>query len=48
MGADQGRAAEMATAELARVRVFCDDWEQASYGGNWRARSRPACSARGT
>jgi ornithine cyclodeaminase/alanine dehydrogenase-like protein (mu-crystallin family) len=33
MGADGPGKAEMATAEFARVRVFCDDWEQASHGG---------------
>jgi alanine dehydrogenase len=33
MGADGPGKAEMASAELARARVFCDDWEQASHGG---------------
>jgi ornithine cyclodeaminase/alanine dehydrogenase-like protein (mu-crystallin family) len=33
MGADGPGKAEMATAELERTRVFCDDWEQASHGG---------------
>ncbi len=33
MGADGPGKAEAATAELARARVFCDDWEQASHGG---------------
>jgi ornithine cyclodeaminase/alanine dehydrogenase-like protein (mu-crystallin family) len=33
MGADGPGKAEMATAEFARARVFCDDWEQASHGG---------------
>jgi alanine dehydrogenase len=33
MGADGPGKAEMATAELARTHVFCDDWEQASHGG---------------
>ncbi len=33
MGADGPGKAEMATAELERSRVFCDDWEQASHGG---------------
>jgi ornithine cyclodeaminase/alanine dehydrogenase-like protein (mu-crystallin family) len=33
MGADGPGKAEMATAELERARVFCDDWEQASHGG---------------
>ena len=34
MGADGPGKAEIAVAELARVRVFCDDWEQASHGGD--------------
>ena len=29
MGADGPGKAEIAVEELARVRVFCDDWEQA-------------------
>ena len=33
MGADGPGKAEIAAAELGRVRVFCDDWEQASHGG---------------
>jgi alanine dehydrogenase len=33
MGADGPGKAELATAELGRVHVFCDDWEQASHGG---------------
>ena len=33
MGADGPGKAEMATAEFERVHVFCDDWEQASHGG---------------
>jgi len=33
MGADGAGNAEIAARELARVRVFCDDWEQASHGG---------------
>jgi alanine dehydrogenase len=33
MGADGPGKAEMATGELARAHVFCDDWEQASHGG---------------
>jgi ornithine cyclodeaminase/alanine dehydrogenase-like protein (mu-crystallin family) len=33
MGADGPGKAEIAAAELARVRVFCDDWEQASHNG---------------
>ncbi len=34
MGADGPGKAEMAVAELARVRVFCDEWEQASHYGD--------------
>jgi ornithine cyclodeaminase/alanine dehydrogenase-like protein (mu-crystallin family) len=33
MGADGPGKAEIAAIELARTRVFCDDWEQASHGG---------------
>ena len=34
MGADGPGKAEIAVAELARTRVFCDDWEQASHNGD--------------
>jgi ornithine cyclodeaminase/alanine dehydrogenase-like protein (mu-crystallin family) len=34
MGADGPGKAEIAAAELARVHVFCDDWEQASHNGD--------------
>jgi ornithine cyclodeaminase/alanine dehydrogenase-like protein (mu-crystallin family) len=33
MGADGPGKAEIAVIELARARVFCDDWEQASHNG---------------
>jgi alanine dehydrogenase len=33
MGADGPGKAEIAGAELVRASVFCDDWEQASHGG---------------
>jgi alanine dehydrogenase len=33
MGADGPGKSEIAPEELARVRAFCDDWEQASHGG---------------
>jgi alanine dehydrogenase len=33
MGADGPGKAEIAVEEIARARVFCDDWEQASHGG---------------
>jgi ornithine cyclodeaminase/alanine dehydrogenase-like protein (mu-crystallin family) len=34
MGADGPGKAEIAASELARARVFCDDWEQASHSGD--------------
>jgi alanine dehydrogenase len=34
MGADGPGKAEIDVAELVRVRVFCDDWEQASHNGD--------------
>ena len=37
MGADGPGKAEIAVAELTRVHVFCDDWEQASHGGECAA-----------
>ena len=37
MGADGPGKAEIAVEELGRVRVFCDDWEQASHGGECAA-----------
>jgi ornithine cyclodeaminase/alanine dehydrogenase-like protein (mu-crystallin family) len=33
MGADGPGKAEIAVEELARTRIFCDDWEQASHNG---------------
>ena len=33
MGADGPGKSEIAVAELARARVFCDDWEQSIHGG---------------
>jgi alanine dehydrogenase len=33
MGADGPGKAEIAAAELVRTHMFCDDWEQASHGG---------------
>ena len=33
MGADGPGKAEVAGRELARARLFCDEWEQASHGG---------------
>ena len=37
MGADGPGKAEVAIEELARARLFCDDWEQASHGGELAA-----------
>ncbi len=37
MGADGPGKAEIAVAELARTQIFCDDWEQASHGGELAA-----------
>jgi alanine dehydrogenase len=37
MGADGPGKAEIAVQELARARLFCDDWEQASHGGELAA-----------
>ena len=37
VGADGPGKAEIAVAELARGRVFCDEWEQASHGGELAA-----------
>jgi alanine dehydrogenase len=39
MGADGPGKAEIAAEELERVRAFCDDWEQASHGGEIAATS---------
>jgi alanine dehydrogenase len=37
MGADGPGKAEVALGELRRARLFCDDWEQASHGGELAA-----------
>ena len=37
MGADGPGKAEVAVEELSRARLFCDDWEQASHGGELTA-----------
>jgi ornithine cyclodeaminase/alanine dehydrogenase-like protein (mu-crystallin family) len=37
MGADGPGKAEVATSELGRADLFCDDWEQASHGGELAA-----------
>ena len=47
MGADGPGKAEVAVEELARAHLFCDDWEQASHGGELaRGRRRPASCRR--
>ncbi len=40
MGADGPGKAEIAIEEIARARVFCDEWEQASHGGELAAADR--------
>ena len=47
MGADGPGKAEIAIEELARVRVFCDDWEQASHGGECAAAVEAGVLSRG-
>jgi alanine dehydrogenase len=37
MGADGPGKAEIAVEEVVRARLFCDDWEQASHGGELAA-----------
>ncbi len=37
MGADGPGKAEVAVEELGRAHLFCDDWEQASHGGELTA-----------
>jgi alanine dehydrogenase len=37
MGADGPGKAEIAVEEIRRARVFCDEWEQASHGGELAA-----------
>jgi ornithine cyclodeaminase/alanine dehydrogenase-like protein (mu-crystallin family) len=37
MGADGPGKAEIAVGEIARARIFCDEWEQASHGGELAA-----------
>jgi ornithine cyclodeaminase/alanine dehydrogenase-like protein (mu-crystallin family) len=37
MGADGPGKAEVAIGELRRAHLFCDDWEQASHGGELAA-----------
>jgi ornithine cyclodeaminase/alanine dehydrogenase-like protein (mu-crystallin family) len=46
MGADGPGKAEIAIEELARVHVFCDDWAQASHGGECAAAVEAGALAR--
>jgi alanine dehydrogenase len=46
MGADGPGKAEVAVAEIARARVFCDEWEQASHGGELAAAVEAGALAR--
>ena len=47
MGADGPGKAEVAVEELGRARLFCDDWEQASHGGEFAAAVSAGVVARG-
>jgi ornithine cyclodeaminase/alanine dehydrogenase-like protein (mu-crystallin family) len=46
MGADGPGKAEIAVAEIARAHVFCDEWEQASHGGELAAAVEAGAIAR--
>ena len=46
MGADGPGKAEISPAELRRTRLFCDDWEQASHGGELAHLAEPGLIAR--
>jgi ornithine cyclodeaminase/alanine dehydrogenase-like protein (mu-crystallin family) len=46
MGADGPGKAEIAVAEIARSHVFCDEWEQASHGGELAAAVEAGAVAR--
>jgi ornithine cyclodeaminase/alanine dehydrogenase-like protein (mu-crystallin family) len=47
MGADGPGKAEVAPREVARARLFCDDWEQASHGGELFGAAEAGLIARG-
>jgi alanine dehydrogenase len=47
MGADGPGKAEVALAELRRAHLFCDDWEQASHGGELAAAVSAGAMTRG-
>ena len=46
MGADGPGKAEVAVEELRRAHLFCDDWEQASHGGELAAAVQAGAVAR--
>jgi ornithine cyclodeaminase/alanine dehydrogenase-like protein (mu-crystallin family) len=46
MGADGPGKAEIAVTEIARTRIFCDEWEQASHGGELAAAVEAGAIAR--
>ena len=48
MGADGPGKAEVAVAEIARAHVFCDDWSQASHGGELAAAAEAGVVTRDT
>jgi ornithine cyclodeaminase/alanine dehydrogenase-like protein (mu-crystallin family) len=47
MGADGPGKAEVSIEELGRARVYCDDWEQASHGGELAAAVEAGIVTRG-
>ena len=48
MGADGPGKAEIAVEEIRRAHVFCDDWEQASHGGELAAAAEAGAVTRET
>ena len=47
MGADGPGKAEIAVEEIRRARIFCDEWEQASHGGELAAAVEAGAIGRG-
>ncbi|HXH89175.1 MAG TPA: NAD(P)-binding domain-containing protein, partial [Gaiellaceae bacterium] len=47
IGADGPGKAEIAVAEMARAKLFCDEWEQASHGGELAAAVESGAISRG-
>ena len=47
MGADGPGKAEIAVEEIRRTRIFCDEWEQASHGGELAAAVEAGAVGRG-